>query len=285
MIAEQDIDLSVLVIDSGSSDSTVEIARQAGFDVQCISVAEFNHGGTRQSVLDSAPDFDIYCYMTQDALPADGQAVSRLVDAFSNPEVGAVYGRQLPRIEAGPIEAHARLFNYPDRSHVTSMSDAARMGIKAAFMSNSFAAYRRSALVEVGGFPLDVILGEDTVVAARMLMAGWQVAYAAEGQVFHSHDYNYLQEFRRYFDIGVLHARESWMLQRFGAPEGEGGRFVRSELRYLWDRAPWLIPSAMLRTILKYAGYRLGRAESVLPLEIKRCCSMHKGFWATDRQE
>lgn len=282
-ISEQDIDLSVLVIDSGSSDSTVEVALQADFDVQCISVDEFNHGGTRQSVLDSAPDFDIYCYMTQDALPADMHAVSKLVDAFSNPRVGAVYGRQLPRIGSGPIEAHARLFNYPDRSDVSSMSDAARKGIKAAFMSNSFAAYRRSVLIEVGGFPLDVILGEDTVVAARMLMAGWQIAYVAEAKVFHSHDYNYLQEFRRYFDIGVLHARESWMLQRFGTPEGEGGRFVRSEIRYLWNRAPWLIPSAMLRTTLKYSGYRLGRIESVLPLRIKKLCSMHKGFWVTDR--
>lgn len=115
-------------------------------------------------------------------------------------------------------------------------------------------------------------------------MAGWTVAYQADAQVYHSHDYNYLQEFRRYFDIGVLHAREFWMLDAFGKPEGEGGRFVRSELSYLLNHAPWLIPSALLRTILKYAGYRLGRMESGLPLRIKIACSMHKGFWVSDRR-
>ena len=88
------------------------------------------------------------------------------------------------------------------------------------------------------------------------------------------------QEFQRYFDIGVFHARESWLLESFGKPEGEGGRFVRSELRYLGRHAPWLIPSALLRTILKYSGYRLGRMEQRLPLWLKRRCSMHKGFWA-----
>jgi rhamnosyltransferase len=124
-----------------------------------------------------------------------------------------------------------------------------------------------------------VILGEDTIVAAKMLLAGWKVAYQADAQVYHSHDYTYLQEFRRYFDIGVMHTREAWMLDAFGKPEGEGARFVRSEWAYLLKKAPWLIPSAMLRTGLKYLGYRLGRMESRLPLGLKRYLSMHKGFW------
>ena len=58
-----------------------------------------------------------------------------------------------------------------------------------------------------------------------------------------------------------------------------GGRFVRSELVYLLNRAPWLIPSAVVRTVLKYLGYRLGRMESIFPLGLKRYLSMHKGYW------
>lgn len=278
-VRKQSVSASVLVIDSGSPEYVQIIARQAEFSIHEVSAADFNHGGTRQFAVDSNPDFDVFVFLTQDAILASPNSIAKLLSAFKSGGVGAVYGRQLPRQVAGPIEAHARLFNYLDKSYIASFADRERMGIKAAFMSNSFAAYRREALMAVGGFPTNVILGEDTIVAAKMLMAGWQVAYQADAQVYHSHDYSYLQEFRRYFDIGVLHARESWMLAAFGKPEGEGGRFVRSELAYLSKKAPWLIPSALLRTGLKYLGYRLGRLESILPLGLKRYLSMHKGYW------
>ncbi|HQS03619.1 MAG TPA: glycosyltransferase, partial [Halothiobacillus sp.] len=225
------------------------------------------------------PDADIIVFMTQDAILANAFALENLVRAFDDPDVGVAYGRQLPHSDAKPLGSHARLFNYPSKSYVATLADRERMGIKAAFSSNSFAAYRRSALMAVGGFPRNIILGEDTFVAAKMLLAGLKVAYQADALVYHSHDYSLRQEFRRYFDIGVFHAREAWLLDAFGKPEGEGGRFVRSELFYLFKQAPWLIPSALLRTGLKYLGYRLGRAERGLPLGLKRLFSMHRGFW------
>ncbi len=278
-IVAQSIGPEVLVMDSGSTDGTVSLATSAGFAVRSIPKADFNHGGTRQLAVELLPDAEIIVFMTQDAILADNHALSRLIAAFDDPQVGVAYGRQLPRPQAGLIESHARLFNYPDKSHAATLADRDRMGIKAAFSSNSFAAYRRSALQAVGGFPRDIILGEDTFVAARMLLAGWKVAYQADALVFHSHGYSYVQEFRRYFDIGVFHHREYWMLTAFGKPEGEGGRFVRSELSYLRKNAPWLIPSALLRTGLKYLGYRLGRIEGRLPVSLKRVLSMHRGFW------
>ncbi len=153
------------------------------------------------------------------------------------------------------------------------------MGFKSIFISNSFAAYRREALFAVGGFPSDVIFGEDTIVAAKLLLAGWKIAYVADAQVYHSHAYTSTQDFKRYFDIGVLHSRESWLLQEFGGTGGEGSRFVRSEWNYLWPQYWWLIPSALIRTALKLVGYRLGRIESKLSLRIKRRLSMHRRFW------
>jgi rhamnosyltransferase len=153
------------------------------------------------------------------------------------------------------------------------------MGIKSIFISNSFAAYRREALLASGGFPKNVIFGEDTITAARLLLSGWKVAYVAEAQVYHSHSYTWKQEFKRYFDIGVLHARARWLLQEFGTAGGEGGRFVRSELRYLWPLHWSLIPSALIRTALKLVGYRLGRIEKRLSPGLKRRLSMHPGFW------
>ena len=269
----------VLVVDSASSDSTAELAREAGFGVRSISRTEFNHGGTRQLAAELLPDAEILIYITQDAILADPTALQSLLRAFEDPQVAAAYGRQMPRKGSRPIEAHARLFNYPVHSDLRSLDSRETLGIKAIFLSNSFAAYRRSALLATGGFPTGVIFGEDTIAAARLLLAGHKIAYVSEAAVYHSHPYTILQEFKRYFDIGVLHSREVWLLDTFGRATGEGKRFVISELRHLKEAAPWLIPSAVIRTAAKFTGYQLGRLEAHLPLAVKRSLSMHEHFW------
>ena len=98
--------------------------------------------------------------------------------------------------------------------------------------------------------------------------------------VKHSHDYSILQDFRRYFDTGVFHSMEPWLLDNFGGPSGEGGRFVRSELAYLKKRQPSLIPSSLIRTAVKFLGYKLGQSYRALPRSVTLAFSMHKGFWA-----
>jgi rhamnosyltransferase len=224
---------------------------------------------------------EILVYLTQDAVLASPDAIKIMLAAFDDPLVAAACGRQLPRPEAGAIEAHARTFNYPTSSEIRSLTSRDRLGIKAVFLSNSFAAYRRSALLEVGGFPRDVIFGEDTVVAGKLLLSGFKVAYVAEACVYHSHSYTGVQEFRRYFDIGVLHSREHWLIDEFGNATGEGKHFVVSQLKYLRDTDLWQIPSALARIGVKLLGYRLGQIEVHLPLTIKLRLSMHPGFWSS----
>jgi rhamnosyltransferase len=140
-------------------------------------------------------------------------------------------------------------------------------------------------LKAIGGFPSDVILGEDMLAAARMLMAGKSVAYVADSCAYHSHNYSLFQEFARYFDTGVSHARSNWLLQEFGSANGEGLRFVRSEISFLWRSAQHQIPSAIFRTFAKWFGYKLGRLEAFLPRKIKLMCSMHKGYWRTNAKK
>jgi len=249
----------VLVLDSSSTDSTAELAKRAGCRVVTIPREEFRHGGTRQHAAELTSGAEVLVYLTQDAILADANALGRLVAAFEDASVGAAYGRQLPRPGANPIEAHARLFNYPPVSAVRSLESKAALGFKAIFFSNSFGAYRRTALEQAGGFPRESNFGEDTVVAARLLQSGWRIAYVAEAQAYHSHAYSCHEEFRRYCRIGQLHGSETWLLRDFGNASGEGRRFAISEIRYLSGRAPWLIPEAMLRTGLKYLGYKRGR--------------------------
>lgn len=275
----------VFIVDSESTDGTVELARAAGFEVLSIRRSDFNHGGTRQLAAEKLDHAEILVYLTQDAVLANSEALHLLLAAFDDPSVGAAYGRQLPRSGAEALEIHARNFNYPPTSEVRSFASRDRIGIKAAFLSNSFAAYRRSTLLKVGGFPHDALFGEDTITAAKILLEGHKIAYVAEACVYHSHGYTWAQEFRRYFDIGVLHSRERWLIDTFGKATGEGKRFVVSQLKYLRETDPWQIPSALARAAIKLLGYRLGQMEARLTPNAKRRLSMHPDFWSSNSRK
>lgn len=267
------------IVDSSSKDGTQELAWDRVGNVTVIPSVEFNHGGTRQRMVDQNLGYDVYVFLTQDACLADAGAIARIVEPFADPEVGAVCGRQLPHLDAKPLAQHARFFNYPGGVQVKSMADVSWLGIKTAFMSNSFAAYRGEALKAVGGFPVHVIFAEDMYAAAKMLMAGWKVAYAGNAQCRHSHNYTVVEEFERYFDMGVFHAREPWIRQNFGGAGGEGMRYVKSELRFLGLRRLYLWPSVIVRNAVKLFGYKLGQQEAKLPIGLKRRLGMYKRYW------
>ncbi len=269
----------IFIIDSGSVDNTVTLAEKNGFTIHKIEAADFDHAGTRKLALSLAMPSEVVLFLTQDAILEDENSISRLMECFNNPKIAAAYGRQLPHLNAGVIGEHARYYNYPEKSIIKSRSQLKTLGFKTIFISNSCAAYRRSVLQDVGSFPDRSIFGEDTYVAAKLILNDWDVAYCAEARVYHSHDYNFLTEFQRYFDIGVFHSEQNWLLSTFSKPEGEGIKFLRSELNYLWKKQPAMIISALLRTGLKYVGYKLGKYHRFIPLVLKLHLSMNKKYW------
>lgn len=272
--------LRILLIDSGSEPGAwCDEADRLHAEIITIETKNFDHGATRQMGIAYTSNADIHVFLTQDAIPADAESISRLVKAFVDPRVGVAYGRQLPREGASIFAKHARSFNYPAVSRKVTYADRVRWGMKTVFCSNSFAAYRRTAMEETGGFPKHTILSEDMYTTARMLMAGWSSAYVADAVVYHSHDYTIWQEMRRYFDIGVFHSREAWIRKEFGQAEGEGKRFIKDEAGTLLHQAPWLLPSMIMRDSAKFLGYRLGLAEHILPMFVKTRIAMNKRFF------
>lgn len=261
MISKQSANIEqVLVIDSSSKDSTVQICRDFGFTVEVINMKEFGHGRTRQYALEKV-NTNIVVFMTQDALLVDDLAVENLVEYLeSDKEIGAVYGRQLPCLNTGVIGSFARINNYPDNSFINVFADRKKKGIKTAFLSDSFAAYKKDILIEIGGFPKHVTFAEDMYVAAKMLMAGYKTAYCSEAQVFHSHDYNLSEEYDRCVEIGRFHKQEQWLFDTFGKAEGEGLKFVINEARYLLANGKWYyLPIAFAHNVAKFVGYKVGK--------------------------
>ena len=85
----------VLVIDSGSTDDTVNTAKEFPVQITKIKPEEFHHGRTRNlgAQLSSG---SILVYITQDALPVNNDWLQKLAANFKDPNVAMVCGRQLP---------------------------------------------------------------------------------------------------------------------------------------------------------------------------------------------
>ncbi|MBR1647809.1 MAG: glycosyltransferase family 2 protein [Selenomonadaceae bacterium] len=261
-ISKQTLTTQKLIVDSESTDETISTAKKFGVEVLTVQRKNFNHGGTRQFALEhllKTSPLDVIIFLTQDVLLHDENSLSKLIKIFAEDEtVGLSYGRQLPHENATNEAKFLRAFNYPPESQLRSFDDRKIFGIKTAFASNSFAAYRISALKNVGGFPNHVPLCEDMFVAAKMLMSGLKIFYAADAQVFHSHNYTAAQEFRRYVQIGKFHAQESWIRENFGSAEGAGKKFVVMKLTALAKKNPFDCFGAIFRDAAKFFGYRLG---------------------------
>lgn len=280
-LLDQTQKLDIYIVDSSSTDETLAVAiDRIGKDrVVLISKTSFDHGGTRQMMFEKFPDYDFYIYLTQDVIIEERGAIKLLIKYFDDINVAAVCGRQLPHRGATLFARHARLYNYPEFTQIKSLADIASQGIKAAFLSNSFAAYRATSLRDVGGFPSNTIFAEDMYVAAKMILSGWHIVYAADSKCLHSHNYSMLEEFSRYFDMGVFHAHNPWIQEKFGRAGGEGLRFVKSELEYLGVKHFYLWPVSIIRNGFKLLGYKFGIYECWLPFWLKRYLGANKSYW------
>lgn len=269
----------ITVIDSLSTDDTAVLADQMGFHVHTIQTKDFNHGGTRNFGVQLSQGADIVIFFTQDAILNNQESILNIIKVFDDPNVAVAYGRQLPHLDANPIATHARLFNYKDQSYIAGLNSKRTMGIKTVFNSNSFAAYRVSTFNEIGGFPENTVLSEDMYFAAKAVLSGYKIAYVANAEVRHSHNYSPIEEFKRYFDIGVFHHDESWIRKEFGGAGEEGKKFIISEFRYLLKNAPFWIPRACITNFFKILGYKLGQNYTKLPQKWLPKISMHKRYW------
>ncbi len=269
----------VLVIDSESEDNTVEIANSFGVDVIQIKRSDFNHATTRNLALNHKADF--YLFMTQDALPYDENLIKNLLKPFEDEDIVVSYARQIPHEDADEIEKFARNTNYPKNSLIKSKESLSTLGIKTFFCSNTCAMYRASYFKEVGGFSEGLIMNEDMEYAARAILDRKKVAYMANAKVWHSHDYDLKDIFKRYFDIGVFFKTNSWILDevsRYASASSTGIDQAKKELIFLLQNAPLSIPRSIIFSFTKFFAYKLGFYHKVLPLKIKKIFSLHKNF-------
>jgi glycosyltransferase involved in cell wall biosynthesis/predicted O-methyltransferase YrrM len=192
-----------IIVDSGSTDDTISVARSAGAIVRTIPPNEFNHGATRDYAISLASN-DYVVLMVQDAIPYDGFLIERLLDALNEEGVAGVYARQIPRSTAnvivkrnlnswltGGLERKVKAIESPDWYESLSPTE------KYFFCNfdNVCSAINKVVWKEERFGRTD--FGEDIVWAKRVLKRKFKIIYEPSAAVVHSHDRSLLYEYKR----------------------------------------------------------------------------------------
>lgn len=209
-VLSQEIPLQydVLIIDSGSSDSTLDIIKNfPTVKLHEIPNAEFGHGKTR-NLAASMSSADYMVYLSQDAVPANNHWLEAMVEPFIiNSDVVAVFGKQVPRphSDAPTKREVSTVFNSlgPEHSIMinrkSSLISQNELWPALTFFSDVNSAVRRDFLVNKLPYR-DVQYSEDQLFGVDVLDKGLMKAYSSQGIVMHSNEYALKDYFYRKFD-------------------------------------------------------------------------------------
>ena len=221
----------IIVVDSASTDETVEICREKQVRLIQINRKDFDHGKTRDMALRASVG-DIVVFLTQDAVPANEHFLANLISPLAEDGVVASTGRHIPKADASKMEQLVREFNYPATSNIRSKEDLPKMGIKTFFFSDVCSAYNRNMYIELGGFNYPLKTNEDMFFAAKVINHGYRIAYAADALVYHSHNFSLKEQYERNFIQGYEIERHREILNNV-SQDSEGFmlvKYVSSEL-------------------------------------------------------
>lgn len=203
---EGDFDREVLVVDSGSTDGTDELARHYGAVVHRVRRQEFNHGGTRNLGISLARG-EYVALIVQDAVPLDERWLATMVENLERDgRVAGVYGRQISHpgssaltrvlvnnLASASLERREQFADDPEQYR--KMPPAKRRRLAA--FDNVSSCLRRSVWEKL---PFEKTnFGEDIRWGKRVVEAGYKTVYEPRSAVFHSHERGAGYDLRRYY--------------------------------------------------------------------------------------
>jgi len=269
-------DFEVLVIDSGSTDRTLEIAKEYSCKVYRIKPEEFHHSRTRNLGAELAKG-DYLVYITQDALPLNNDFLEMLIKPLENDKVAGVYGRQVAYPNAKPMEKFFYSYFYPDKRKIITPKDLRNLAefyVSHVYISDVCSAMKKEVWKKIK-FDENIIMAEDKKWAMDVLRAGYWLVYEPEAVVYHSHNYTIISAFKRRFDDGVAMKQ----ICGSGGVASKGISYLISEIKYLMRNHKIWIPYALIYNLARFAGFALGMRYEYIPNVLRKRMSKHSSWW------
>ncbi|MGO4105193.1 glycosyltransferase family 2 protein [Leifsonia sp. YAF41] len=265
----------VLVIDSGSSDGTMDIVRARPWvRLHEIPNEEFGHGTTRNLGARLARGRMI-AYLTQDAVPSNAQWLTEITAPLDPQglDAVAVMGKQIPRRQCFPLLKY-EIFGVFARfgsdlgTTVFSRGEGERTPqqlYELSFYSDVNSATRRDFLLNVIPYQ-DLPYSEDFAFGRDVIEAGYRKAYAPQACVEHSNDMTLREYGKRIFDETISRRRVGHDVRKIGRGRQvlyTGYGVLRDSARILRDRdysirrkLYWLVVNPAFHAVKWQSYYR-----------------------------
>lgn len=184
----------IIVVDSGSTDSTLDIAQRYPVKIVSIRKEDFSFGySLNVGCRNAAGDF--FVFVSGHTYPLNNTWLDNIIKPFDDPRVGMVYGRQVGNAETKISEEKDLLNNFGEKSRIL---------VEESFGNNANAVIRKSLWNEI---PYDEALPgiEDIDWAHKIQKKGYYVYYRADAVICHIHDETYRQIYNRFKRESIAH--------------------------------------------------------------------------------
>ena len=216
-----------------------------------IKPSEFGHGKTRNFAVKQAQG-NIIVFLSQDALPIGNDWLKNLIAPLED-AVG-VFCKQVPYPKTSLEEKYFYSISYPSEARIMTKKDVDSFSNKNIFFSNVCGAVKKELLVKYP-FRDDLIMSEDQFWGREVLKGGYKIIYEPKARVYHSHNYNLIQLFKRYYQSGL--SQKQMNLKGEVIKKGMGTAF--GLLGYVLKNKPLRLPYTIFYELVKGFSFLCGR--------------------------
>jgi rhamnosyltransferase len=201
----------VIIVDSGSTDSTLDIVRRHNVKILQISPKEFSYGRSLNLGANEAKGLFVV-NLSAHAFPKDRRWLTNLVADFGDCDVAATYGRQQSFGRINPFEALLNEMQFGERKIRFNLKD--RRMLKKISFTNSNAAVR-SDVWQRFKFNEKVPYGEDILWQSEVTRAGFSIVYAPNAAVYHTHRVSIrslcMNSMNCAYNLSLIHQKRQWL--------------------------------------------------------------------------
>lgn len=239
----------LVVIDSGSTDRTLEIVREYSPILIEIPASAYIPGAVLNQAIERSVG-DLLVFQNSDVVPLAANALERLISVFDEPNVVAAFARQIPRPEAASWVRRDYAVSFPAQGDAPAWMP----------LSLPFAAMRRSVW-QRHKFHSAAFGSEDIEWGTWARKQGLVVRYVPDSVVMHSHNYTVREAFGRRFI------------------EGEADAFIQGHDASLWQLAKSIVGSTARD--VAYQG-KIGDWKGICESPVRRT-AFHLGYYLGHR--
>lgn len=204
-------DWELIVIDSGSTDGSVELIRRHA-PRHFISIPSSDYNPSRVMNLGmQLAQYDCGIFLNADATPIDANWLRPLAAALQHPRTAAAYSRQVPRPDCRAVFAHDYERCFGPRRDATAWDH---------FFSMVGSGIRKDVWSQ-RGFLESLQFSEDDEYTRWCRAQGYRIAYCPDSVVVHSHNYTPRQAYKRSFG-------EAWAAAATASLRPSDGRWLHT---------------------------------------------------------